>query len=101
VYTSGTTGEPKGVMLTHDNIHSNVVACTRHVLKVGPDDTTLSFLPLSHVFQRMVDYLIFASGAAIAYVSAVDMVAPALREVRPTIVVAAPRVYEKVYARRS
>jgi long-chain acyl-CoA synthetase len=99
VYTSGTTGEPKGVMLTHNNIHSNVVAATQHVLDVGADDSTLSFLPLSHVFQRMVDYLIFAGGAPIAYVPVMDQVAAALREVRPTIVVAAPRVYEKVYAR--
>jgi long-chain acyl-CoA synthetase len=99
VYTSGTTGEPKGVMLTHNNIHSNVVAATRHVLNIGDDDSTLSFLPLSHVFQRMVDYLIFAGGAPIAYVPVIDQVAAALREVQPTIVVAAPRVYEKVYAR--
>jgi long-chain acyl-CoA synthetase len=99
VYTSGTTGEPKGVMLTHNNIHSNVVAATRHVLQIADNDSTLSFLPLSHVFQRMVDYLIFAGGAPIAYVPVMDEVAAALREVRPTIVVAAPRVYEKVYAK--
>jgi long-chain acyl-CoA synthetase len=99
VYTSGTTGEPKGVMLTHNNIHSNVIAATRHVLSTSADDATLSFLPLSHIFQRMVDFLMFASATPIAYVPAVEQVAPALREVQPTIVVAAPRVYEKVYAR--
>jgi long-chain acyl-CoA synthetase len=99
IYTSGTTGEPKGVMLTHRNLHSNVVAATRHVLQSGEDDTALSFLPLSHVFQRMVDYLIFANGTTIAYVASVDLVGQALEEVRPTIAVAVPRVYEKLYAR--
>jgi long-chain acyl-CoA synthetase len=99
IYTSGTTGEPKGVMLTHYNVYSNVVASTRHVLRVDEGDIALSFLPLSHVFQRMVDYLIFANGTTIAYVAAVDQVALALEEVRPTIAVAVPRVYEKLYAK--
>jgi long-chain acyl-CoA synthetase len=99
VYTSGTTGEPKGVMLTHGNIHSNVVASIMHVLKTDEEDLTLSFLPLSHVLQRMVDYLFFASGITIAYVSVIEQVADALREVKPTIVVAVPRIYEKVYAK--
>jgi long-chain acyl-CoA synthetase len=99
IYTSGTTGEPKGVMLTHDNLHSNVVACVRHVLDTGGDDVALSFLPLSHVFQRMVDYLMFANATPIAYVPLIDNVASALQEVKPTIAVAVPRVYEKLYAK--
>jgi long-chain acyl-CoA synthetase len=99
IYTSGTTGEPKGVMLTHNNIHSNVVACTRFVLQTDTSDIALSFLPLSHIFQRMVDYLIFHNGTTIAYVSIIDQVVAALGEVRPTIAVAVPRVYEKVYAK--
>lgn len=99
IYTSGTTGEPKGVMLTHNNIHSNVVACTQFVLQTDETDVALSFLPLSHIFQRMVDYLIFRNGTTIAYVSVIDQVVQALGEVRPTIAVAVPRVYEKVYAR--
>jgi long-chain acyl-CoA synthetase len=99
VYTSGTTAEPKGVMLTHGNIHSNVVAGVMHVLKTQEDDVTLSFLPLSHVLQRMVDYLFFAHGIPIAYVAVIEQVAEALREVQPTIVVAVPRIYEKVYAK--
>jgi long-chain acyl-CoA synthetase len=99
IYTSGTTGEPKGVMLTHANLHSNVVAATQHVLKSSEADTALSFLPLSHVFQRMVDYLIFANGTGIAYVPVIDHVAQALEEVKPTIAVAVPRVYEKLYAK--
>ena len=99
IYTSGTTGDPKGVMLTHANLYSNVIASTRHVLTTAEGDATLSFLPLSHVFQRMVDYLIFSRGNTIAYVPVMDDVAQALREVKPTIVVAVPRVYEKLYAK--
>jgi len=99
IYTSGTTGDPKGVMLTHANLYSNVVAATKHVLSTDEEDATLSFLPLSHVFQRMVDYLIFGTGTPIAYVPVMDDVAQALREVKPTIVVAVPRVYEKLYAK--
>jgi long-chain acyl-CoA synthetase len=99
IYTSGTTGDPKGVMLTHANLYSNITASTKHVLTTEEGDATLSFLPLSHVFQRMVDYLIFGRGNTIAYVPVIDDVAQALREVRPTIVVAVPRVYEKLYAK--
>jgi long-chain acyl-CoA synthetase len=99
IYTSGTTGEPKGVMLTHANLHSNVAAVTEFVLDISENDIALSFLPLSHVLQRMVDYLIFANGAALAYVPVIDQVAEALQEVRPTIAVAVPRVYEKLYAK--
>ena len=99
IYTSGTTGDPKGVMLTHRNLYSNITASTKHVLTTEEGDATLSFLPLSHVFQRMVDYLIFGRGNTIAYVPVMDDVARALREVKPTIVVAVPRVYEKLYAK--
>jgi long-chain acyl-CoA synthetase len=99
IYTSGTTADPKGVMLTHANIHSNVVSVTQFVLHTDDTDLALSFLPLSHIFQRMVDYLIFQHGTAIAYVSVMDQVVQALGEVKPTIAVAVPRVYEKVYAK--
>jgi long-chain acyl-CoA synthetase len=98
LYTSGTTGDPKGVMLTHQNLYSNVWACS-HVLRVGPTDVTLSFLPLSHVFQRMVDYLLFSKGCVIAYAHDIPSVADDLKVVRPTLVVSVPRLYEKVYAR--
>ncbi len=98
IYTSGTTGEPKGVMLTHDNLFSNVEA-TGSVVDIGSTDVALSFLPLSHVLQRMVDYLLFYHGCAIAYVGSFDLVPQALVEVGPTIVVSTPRVYEKFYAR--
>lgn len=98
IYTSGTTGAPKGVMLTHNNIHSNVLANAWLKDQPGPH-TALSFLPLSHVFQRMVDYTLFGAGCPIAYVASMDNVAQALSEVRPTIVCAVPRVFEKLYAR--
>lgn len=98
VYTSGTTGSPKGVMLTHGNLHSNVEASLSGI-PIGPADIALSFLPLSHVFQRLVDYVMFAYGTTIAYVASFDDVPQAFREVRPTVAVSVPRVYEKVHAR--
>jgi long-chain acyl-CoA synthetase len=98
IYTSGTTGLPKGVMLTHDNIHSNV-AGTRDKIPFAGHDVSLSFLPLSHIFQRMGDYMMFATGTSIAYAENFDRVPVNLQEVRPTIVLSVPRLYEKMYAR--
>jgi long-chain acyl-CoA synthetase len=98
LYTSGTTGDPKGVMLTHRNLTSNVLAASR-VLVIDERDTTLSFLPLSHVFQRMVDYLLFSRGCVIAYARSIETVPDDLKAIRPTIVVSVPRLYEKVYAK--
>jgi long-chain acyl-CoA synthetase len=98
IYTSGTTGPPKGVMLTHDNIHSNV-AGTRVKIPFGGDDVSLSFLPLSHIFQRMGDYMMFATGTSIAYAENFDRVPNNILETRPTIVLSVPRLYEKIYAR--
>jgi len=97
IYTSGTTGAPKGVMLTHDNIHSNVEA-TRRVVPIE-NDVALSFLPLSHIFERMGDYWFFATGTTIAYVENFDLVPIAMQEVRPSIALSVPRLYEKMYAR--
>lgn len=98
IYTSGTTGEPKGAMLTHGNIASNVAAVTR-AIPFRDDDVSLSFLPLSHILERMFDYLMFAVGVSIAYVESIDTIVDNLGEVRPTIVVSVPRIYEKIYAR--
>ena len=98
IYTSGTTGQPKGVMLTHDNICSNVRACAE-TLRVSEDDGCLALLPLSHILERMVDYYFLHVGVTINYAESVDAFAQNLQEVRPTVVAAVPRVYEKVYAR--
>lgn len=97
LYTSGTTGPPKGVILTHNNIFSNTKA-VEPVLSVGREDVALSFLPLSHIFERMVDYFLFRHGVTIAYVPSFALVVDSMVEVRPTIVVSTPRVYEKMYA---
>lgn len=98
IYTSGTTGAPKGVMLTHDNFHSNVIAARRSV-PFDKTDVALSFLPLSHVFEREGDYMFFSSGTSIAYVPSLDDVPQALQEVGPTMAMSVPRLYEKMYAR--
>jgi long-chain acyl-CoA synthetase len=98
IYTSGTTGEPKGVMLSHDNIFSNVAA-TRNALVMRGDDVSLSFLPLSHILQRMGDYWFLTTGTSIAYVDSFDLVPIAMAQVRPTIAISVPRLYEKMYAR--
>lgn len=98
IYTSGTTGICKGVMLTHRNLVSNLTAITQF-LSLSSDDLTLSFLPLSHIFQRLVDYALFSVGASIAYAESVDAVANNLLEVQPTLMAAVPRFYEKVYAK--
>ncbi|HEU4640844.1 MAG TPA: long-chain fatty acid--CoA ligase [Gemmatimonadaceae bacterium] len=98
IYTSGTTGEPKGAKLTHGNIASNVAAVT-DAIPFLPTDVSLSFLPLSHILERMFDFLMFTVGVSIAYAESVDTVVANFGEVRPSIVVSVPRVYEKIYAR--
>jgi long-chain acyl-CoA synthetase len=98
IYTSGTTGNPKGVMLSHNNIHSNVAA-TRVRMPFAGDDVALSFLPLSHIFERMGDYLMFATGSSIVYAESLDTVPVNMMEARPTVVFSVPRLYEKMYAR--
>jgi long-chain acyl-CoA synthetase len=98
VYTSGTTGQPKGVMLSHRNIVSNVVAAME-VVNLDGKFTALSFLPLSHSFERTVDYCYFHQGCSIAYAESVATVAQNLQEVKPQVFVSVPRVYEKVLSR--
>jgi long-chain acyl-CoA synthetase len=99
IYTSGTTGNPKGVMLTHANFATNIVSSLK-VLPITPEDMLLSFLPLSHSFERMGGfYTAFAAGASVAYAESVDTVAENMIEVHPTIVVAVPRLFERIYNR--
>ncbi len=98
IYTSGTTGDPKGVMLTHGNIVSNVVTGTQ-ILELKPEYVALSFLPLSHSFERTVDYCYFYCGCSIAYAESIQTVAQNIAEVKPHLFVAVPRVYEKVQAK--
>ena len=96
IYTSGTTGKPKGVMLTHDNILSNCRNSQRFV-PVTDHDKALSFLPLCHIFERMVTYLYMINGVSIYYAENMDVIADNLREVKPNIFTTVPRLLEKVY----
>ncbi len=96
IYTSGTTGEPKGVLLTHENFVSNVVAVSKS-LPIKTTDRSLAVLPLSHIFERTVFYVLCSNGVAIHYCAAFDQLASYLTEVRPTIMTAVPRLFEQVY----
>jgi long-chain acyl-CoA synthetase len=98
IYTSGTTGEPKGVMLTHANLVSNLIDSSSH-LSFTNDDSTLSVLPLSHVLERMAMYMYLFHGMATYFGESLDTIGPNLREVRPTIFVGVPRIFEKIFAR--
>ncbi|HSO75865.1 MAG TPA: long-chain fatty acid--CoA ligase, partial [Blastocatellia bacterium] len=98
IYTSGTTGEPKGVLLTHSNITFNAVASGRF-LGIEPGGVMLSFLPLSHIFERMVLYLCLYFGVQINYAGGIETVAGDMLEVRPTLMSTVPRLLEKIYGR--
>jgi len=99
VYSSGTTGRPKGVMLSHGNVLANVYAVLDAV-PVFASDLFLSFLPLSHTFERTVGYYLpIAAGAAVAYARSVGQLAEDLRTVRPTALISVPRIYERAYAK--
>jgi long-chain acyl-CoA synthetase len=95
IYTSGTTGDPKGVMLTHGNLASNLRYSTDG-LDVRKDDISISFLPLSHVTARHLDYALYALEAVLAYCPKFDDLSKAMRDVKPTVFLAVPRVYEKI-----
>jgi long-chain acyl-CoA synthetase len=97
IYTSGTTGKPKGVMLSHRNLVSNIIASTA-VFPVGPDDRSVSFLPWAHVYGQTIELHIFVSvGASTAFNRDVKKLVDDLGEVRPTILVAVPRIFNRIY----
>ena len=96
IYTSGTTGKPKGVMLTHGNIASNLNV-SLDMYEFDKNDLCISFLPLSHVTARHLDYALFNAGVPLAYCPVIEELPQVMKEVHPTLIVAVPRVYEKVY----
>ena len=98
IYTSGTTGEPKGVMLTHGNVASNVMDGGA-VVRVDSEDVALSFLPLSHAFERAVVFLYLYHGVTVTFAESLDTIARDLGAVKPTVMTGVPRVYEKFHAR--
>jgi long-chain acyl-CoA synthetase len=96
IYTSGTTGKPKGVMLSHLNILNNAYA-SNIIFPLGQDDCALSFLPLSHTFERTAGYFLMIAGATVAYARSIPLLADDLKIIRPTILIAVPRIYERIY----
>lgn len=97
IYTSGTTGNPKGVMLTHGNLFHQFESVDAN-FEVGSKDTSLCFLPLSHVYERMWSYYVYLKGAYHAYLEDPKAVIETLQEIKPTAMVSVPRLYEKIYA---
>jgi len=98
IYTSGTTGVPKGVVLTHNNLLSNIKTAS-DIIEFSSKDTVLSFLPLSHILERMVMFTYIYKGCTVAFAESVEAVAQNLLEVRPHIMVSVPRVFEKIYTK--
>lgn len=100
IYTSGTTGTPKGVMLSHKNVLSNVLSCQEVFEEFCTHkDRALSFLPLNHIFERMVTYIYLFNGVSIYYAESLDTIGDNLKEVQPSVFTTVPRLLEKVYER--
>ncbi|HEY0665051.1 MAG TPA: long-chain fatty acid--CoA ligase [Gallionella sp.] len=96
IYTSGTTGKPKGVMLSHHNIVYNAYA-SYQVFPLGQEDIALSFLPLSHTFERTAGYFFMIAGATVAYARSIPLLSEDLKIIRPTVLIAVPRIFERIY----
>lgn len=100
IHTSGTTGNPKGVMMTHGNFLANMEAVQFWLIEIVPEDLALSYLPISHVFERMAGhYMQFYIGTTVAYAESIDTIEENLKEVRPTVLTSVPLLFEKVYAK--
>jgi long-chain acyl-CoA synthetase len=99
IYTSGTTGQQKGVMLTHRNLYSNVTVCFTHSEFFSADDIALSYLPLSHIFERMTMYGYLNTGNVVYFARSFETLVDDLQEVRPTVMTSVPRFYEKLYGK--
>jgi len=97
IYTSGTTGRPKGVMLSHDNIVSNVLASEKRVPLISGKSQALSFLPICHIFERMILYLYQYCGVEIYFAESIEKMSDNLKEIKPHVMTAVPRLYEKVF----
>ena len=96
IYTSGTTGNPKGVMLSHDNLYSQLMGL-KDAIPFDEDDRAISFLPLCHVFERVIEYYYLFKGVSIYYAESIELLGENLKEVNPTIMPTVPRLLEKVY----
>jgi long-chain acyl-CoA synthetase len=99
IYTSGTTGTPKGVMLTHRNLVSNVQGALASLPEIGPHDVFLSFLPLSHSFERIASYFLFYAGSSVAFAESIESIPDNMIEIRPTIMTGVPRFYERMFGK--
>ncbi len=96
IYTSGTTGNPKGVMLSHDNLYSQLIGL-KNAIPFAEDDRAISFLPLCHVFERVIEYYYLFKGVSIYYAEGIEQIGENLKEIKPTIMPTVPRLLEKVY----